>query len=198
MALNAKMAVWNERLKELMKHERLTQTAFAEAMNARYETTTYTQRLVSQWLHVGMKKGSKGFPEFETVLRIANYFNVSVEYLIGEETKRKELSQYARFFDENSVYWEDDPERNLYFLKKKQEWANDKLRCQKHLFLNEVYDMLGIKRTKVGCIVGWKPESYVDFGLFNITDEQMRKFIAGKESRVLLDFNVDGLIWDII
>ena len=121
----------------------------------------------------------------------------------GKKSKKKtEPSKYARFFDEYSTAWQDSPEMNLYFLKKQQEWANDKLRWQKHLFLNEVYDMLGMEHTKAGAVVGWvldkDNDNYVDFGLYNMDDEQMRKFIAGKEASVLLDFNVDGVIWDLI
>ena len=65
------------------------------------------------------------------------------------------------------------------------------------LFLNEVYDMLGFKRTKAGAVVGWiyddkKPygDNFVDFGMTEIrrhdadSDEYKRAFI--------LDFNVVG------
>ena len=51
-------------------------------------------------------------------------------------------SDYARFFDEASPYWQKDPEYNLVFLKAQQQYANDLLRAKGRLFLNDVYDML--------------------------------------------------------
>ena len=114
-------------------------------------------------------------------------------------------SDYARFFDEASPYWEKDSEYNLMFLKSQQAYANDKLKAQGYLFLNEVYDMLGIDRTKAGQVVGWvynteNPigDNYVDFGIYDVTSRPKRAFVNGYERNILLDFNVDGNIWDLM
>ena len=64
-------------------------------------------------------------------------------------------SDYAKFFDEASPYWQKDPEYNFMFLKSQQQYANDLLKARGRLFLNEVYEMLGIDKTKAGQIVGW-------------------------------------------
>lgn len=114
-------------------------------------------------------------------------------------------SDYARFFDDGCKGWEKDSEYNLMFLRAQQQYANDLLRSRGHLFLNEVYDMLGIPRTKAGQVVGWvynkdNPvgDNYVDFGLYDINREVVRNFVNGYERTILLDFNVDGNIWDLI
>lgn len=114
-------------------------------------------------------------------------------------------SPYARFFDEASPAWEKDPEYNLMFLRAQQQYANDLLRARGHLFLNEVYDMLGIPRSKAGQVVGWvydenNPigDNHVDFGIYNIRREVVRDFVNGYERSILLDFNVDGNIWDLM
>lgn len=114
-------------------------------------------------------------------------------------------SDYARFFDETCPSWEKDPEYNLMFLKARQQYANDLLVSRGHLFLNEVYDMLGFKRSKAGQVVGWiyDPENpngdnYVDFGIYNIHRAPARDFVNGYERSILLDFNVDGVIYDKI
>ena len=80
-------------------------------------------------------------------------------------------SDYARFFDDGCTGWTKDPEYNLMFLKDQQRYANDLLQSKGHLFLNEVYDMLGIPRTKAGQAVGWiydevhpVGDNFVDFG----------------------------------
>ena len=132
----------------------------------------------------------------------------------GEEevTKRtvevanpNEYSDYARFFDDGNIGWSKDPETNLMFLRRQQDWANELLKAKGHLFLNEVYDMLGIPRTKAGQVVGWiydekNPvgDNFVDFGIYDIHKPRNRDFVNGIERTILLDFNVDGNILDLI
>jgi hypothetical protein len=114
-------------------------------------------------------------------------------------------SDYARFFDEASPYWQKDPEYNFVFLKAQQAYANDLLRARGRLFLNEVYEMLGIEKSKAGQVVGWvyddkNPigDNFVDFGIFDMSKERVRAFVNGYEPNILLDFNVDGNIWDLM
>lgn len=116
-----------------------------------------------------------------------------------------EYSDYARFFDEACSGWTKDPELNLMFLKRQQSYANDLLRRRGYLFLNEVYDMLGIPRTKAGQVVGWVydencpvGDNYVDFGIYDIHREKCRDFVNGYERTILLDFNPDGNILDLM
>jgi hypothetical protein len=133
------------------------------------------------------------------------------ETVEGEDGKKKTVkrtrvdstqlpSKYARFFDETCNDWKSNPEYNRAFLHCQQTYANDRLRARGHLFLNEVYDSLGIERTKEGQVVGWvldgKGDGYVDFGIFDdLTNPAVRDFVNGREYSILLDFNVDGLIY---
>lgn len=114
-------------------------------------------------------------------------------------------SDYAKFFDESCVGWSKDPEQNLFFLKRQQDYANEKLKSNGYLFLNDVYDMIGIQRTKAGQCVGWiydekNPigDNFVDFGMYDTYKEGCRNFVNGYERSILLDFNVDGNILDMI
>lgn len=114
-------------------------------------------------------------------------------------------SDYARFFDDGCTGWTKDPEYNLMFLKDQQRYANDRLKTKGCLFLNEVYDMLGIPRTKAGACVGWifdekhpNGDNFVDFGIYDLYNERKRDFVNGYERTILLDFNVDGDILDLI
>ena len=130
------------------------------------------------------------------------------ETTITEQIKTMDpnlYSDYARFFDEASPNWQNDPEYNLMFLKAQQQYANDLLKAKGRLFLNEVYDMLGIDRSKAGQVVGWvyNPENptgdnFVDFGIYDMSKERVRAFVNGYETNILLDFNVDGNIWDLM
>lgn len=114
-------------------------------------------------------------------------------------------SEYARIFDAGCKGWEKDPEHNLVFLRAQERYANDLLVSRGHLFLNEVYDMLGIPRSKAGQVVGWvyDPDSpigdnYVDFGIYDITRPKTNDFVNGYERSVILDFNCDGDIWHLM
>lgn len=112
-------------------------------------------------------------------------------------------SQYARFFDETASDWKRNPEYNRAFLHAQQSYFNDMLQARGHVFLNEVYDALGIPRSQAGAVVGWilskDGDNFVDFGIFDdLTNPAVRDFVNGNEYSILLDFNVDGVIYDKI
>jgi len=138
---------------------------------------------------------------------------VITEEVVDENGKKKKvkktvevvdpnnISQYARYFDDRSNQWSKVPEHNLVFLKAQQNFANDLLKSRGHIFLNEVYDMLGIPRSQAGAVVGWvlgEGDDFVDFGIFNRDDDKIRDFVNGYETNILLDFNVTGVIYDLI
>ena len=115
------------------------------------------------------------------------------------------ISDYARFFDEYCEGWTKDPEYNLMFLKLQQSQANKILQTRGYLYLNEVYEMLGMDKTKAGHVVGWiydekNPvgDNFVDFGIYDLYDEKKRAFVNGWERSILLDFNVDGNVWELM
>lgn len=114
-------------------------------------------------------------------------------------------SEYARFFDEYARGWDKDAEYNLTFLLQQQSYFNDLLKSRGYVYLNEVYDALGIDRSRAGQIVGWvyneeNPvgDNYIDFGIHDLYNEEKRLFVNGKERSILLDFNVDGNILDLM
>ena len=108
-------------------------------------------------------------------------------------------SPYTICFDETCTGWQRDAEANKFFLLRQQDYANEKLKARGYLFLNEVYDMVGARRSKAGQVVGWiydesNPigDNYVDFGIFDIRSEDARNFVNGLEKSIWLSFNVDG------
>lgn len=114
-----------------------------------------------------------------------------------------ESTTYARFFKEGCSGFERNGRYNLMFLKGQQELANLKLRTQRYLLLNEVYEMLGMKPTKAGAVVGWlydeknpTGDNYVDFGIYNLGKEELARIHDSVDQQILLDFNVDGYILD--
>jgi len=112
--------------------------------------------------------------------------------------------EYSRIFDETNVNWEKTPDFNQMFIRARESYANDKLRTQGFLFLNDVYKMLGFEPTKAGQVVGWlyRPDgndvgdNYISFNIYDPNNEAKVNFDEGLERSIILDFNVDGYILD--
>lgn len=120
-------------------------------------------------------------------------------------------SIYSRIFDECNSNWSRNPSSNLMFLRSQQNFANEKLRADGFLLLNDVYQSLGMPRTSAGAVVGWvwdpdkelddkARDNYVDFGIYNelYKDSAKRDFLNAAEPCVWLDFNVDGVVYELI
>jgi len=108
-------------------------------------------------------------------------------------------SVYARFFDEASIMWQKNSEMNRIYVQCQQNYLNHLLHSRGHVFLNEAYDALGLERSSAGQVVGWvldeNGDNYIDFGIFEAANS---RFLNGTERSILLDFNVDGVIYDKI
>ena len=124
---------------------------------------------------------------------------------ISVKDTKKNYSPYE--FDWNARTapgnWEANSDYNMMFLNGIQNYANDLLNSRGHVFMNEVLDGLGLKRTREGAVVGWLKgcggDDFVDFGLSEYyTDEYSDAHQDGYLKNIHLNFNVDGLIWDKI
>ncbi len=143
----------------------------------------------------------------------------------GKEKKKKEkikvvdkdsLGDYSFLFDESNPYWQKSGDFNRMFLLSNQQYANDLLRANRIVFLNDVLERLGYEKTKAGQIVGWvyneespNGDNYIDFGICEAYRKQEREFDLGKatgelfgseryERSIILDFNVDGNVWELM
>ena len=117
-----------------------------------------------------------------------------------KEFDPNKVSAYACFFDEHATNWVKDAEYNLAFVTAQQHYFNQRLQTRGFVFLNEVYEALGVPTTKAGQVVGWyaknpKGDGYIDFNIY--TPENSR-FVNGSERSILLDFNVDGNVWALM
>lgn len=135
-----------------------------------------------------------------------------IEKVDGKNGKVKEIKKkvsdptqshsiYARVFDESNQWFKKNSTMNRMFLTAQQNHANDLLKIRGHLFLNDVYRMLGFPDTPEGAVVGWIDgygDSFVSFDIFNLDDPSKIEFINGYERSIWLDFNVDGVIYDLI
>jgi hypothetical protein len=113
-------------------------------------------------------------------------------------------------YDKNGILnlaWEPDSEQNLYWLRMRQNYWNQVLKCRKGrpVMLNEVREDLGVGRTQKGQAVGWvyKPDdpnhvgdNFIDFGLDNIIRAYRNGDEIPDDNSFMLDFNVDGnVVW---
>lgn len=110
-------------------------------------------------------------------------------------------SIYSIVFCEGNSGWTRNAELNKVFLIQQQNYANDKLRLNGILTLNEVYDMIGAPRTSYGQLAGWVytedgsiGDNFVDFGIFDVNNEKACDFVNGIEKSIILDFNCIGNI----
>ena len=111
-----------------------------------------------------------------------------------------DVSPYGVIFDSSNHNWSADEDLSMLHLKCQQQYANDILQTRGHIFLNEVYKMLGFPHTPAGAVTGWVKGNGDDFIDFNIYDGMFE----GEDSngrtvtKWALDFNVDGVMWDKI
>jgi len=138
----------------------------------------------------------------------------------GNKTKTKKtvkirsgrpLSMYARCYDKGNTQYRGDRIMDRAFLMGQQRYANDKLLLHGHVFLNEVYESLGFPHTKEGQLVGWVlrgdprqmedegRDGYISFGLdLPSMPTADREFMDGENDAIWLEFNVDGVVYQLI
>ena len=167
----------------------------------------------------------KGFKEYRSrvIDKFGDAIDKEISYGVGTETiqekiiddngdekitektvlsgKPNAMSPYAKIFDECNPNWERNSDYNACFLRAQQAYANQKFMAQGYLFLNDVYSLLGFRPTKAGQTLGWifNPEdptlsNYIDFGILEISHTSA--FINGIENSIILNFNVDGNIFN--
>lgn len=130
--------------------------------------------------------------------------NETIEDENGKKKKvqtldRVSTSEYIFDFNPSNDNWVGNQEHNMFFLRGQQNILNDRLRAKGHLFLSEVLDNLGLDRTPASIVTGWiydpkgeiggEGDNYVEFNIKDLWDSQ---------GYILLDFNVDGTIFDKI
>lgn len=151
----------------------------------------------------------------ETDKMIAHGFEESEEKDVDPETGKKVTrkvfnpnpkyrSIYATYFDDTSTAFNTQHILNLTFLEHQQNYANDRLKIEGILFLNDVLRSLGLPITKAGQICGWVyskdeegNETKIDFGMM-CPENQSGRSLDRPCPAISLDFNVQGIILELI
>ena len=103
-------------------------------------------------------------------------------------------SMYARFFDSyNEENFTGNKECDELFIELQERYANDMLRRDGYIFLNQVYELLGLPKTQAGQTVGWLYSEKSEGDRFvKLTRNPIYK--DDKYVGFIIDFNVDGEI----
>nr|MDE6020527.1 hypothetical protein [Ruminococcus sp.] len=143
--------------------------------------------------------------ELKYGIKAKKFETVEIDPETGEENKVEKTvivadpnlhSDYAVYFDSKSRNYENNPDYNRMFLRAQESYANDRLQARGHLFLNEVLDDLDLPRTPAGQIVGWTKDGSDGYVNFRIIEVERKTEDGHYEPTLLLDFNVEGNIWE--
>lgn len=138
-------------------------------------------------------------------------------HLVPSSGEWMAASPYSRLWDENAIEWCANRDIQFLTLRSLENHFNQELNARGVVFLNDVYKALGLPMSKDAALVGWikdyeKPkiaklaaelgrvpgDGVISFGVFENESPSARAYLAGDDDRVVLDFNVDGVIYDLI
>lgn len=114
----------------------------------------------------------------------------------------KDTNYFTRIWSEGETSaWMRNVNNSLLFLKGQEDIFNCILNTRGFVFLNEVLDALGYPMTPEGAVTGWVKDhgdGYIEFGIRNEEDPQVMSWRRGFSKSVMLNFNVDGNILELI
>lgn len=118
-------------------------------------------------------------------------------------------SPYSRLMGPSNANFCKDPWMTLTFIRCQEKFANERLQAQGFLTLNDLYDALGFDRSPEGMVVGWvfdkfgnnelNGDNHIDLGVWDDKNlDKFHDFMVGNEGQILIDFNVDGNIHELL
>lgn len=129
--------------------------------------------------------------EVEGIDPVVVKVDIPIEKMTEDKTSQNSCA--TAWFDSNCLGWTENAYMNKVFLRCQQSYCDEKLRCNGYLFLNDVFDCLGLPRTAYGQKAGWVyrfKSGIMDFVNFGIDSERNKDFNDGVECDVFLEFNV--------
>ena len=153
---------WSSHLHLLLEEKHLTQAAFAKELKEKYNLRV-SQKTISNWLSLkrvqGIKKEFK-IPDGDTLVCIANYFNTTISYLIGDTSARNAQNQIVagdlnlsdqaidnlKMFRNGIAYAEDKSNPIVYKFKEERNPLNDFF--SNHYFLDLIEALSDLKHKK--------------------------------------------------
>lgn len=118
--------------------------------------------------------------------------------------------QFDFYFDETCPGWDKNAHYNKRYVLERQDWVNKELKRRYYKFhepltVNDVCDQFNIPRMPGGNSAGWwydpddqtcKDDIHINFGVFNVHDEDARAFVNGLERCLRVCLEPDTLdVW---
>jgi hypothetical protein len=97
-----------------------------------------------------------------------------------------------KYGQDTSRNWSPDQDINALFLRTVQNFLNDRLQARGFVFLNDVYNELGMRLTSQGAISGWLKSRGNSIQFASPEPE------IDEEGAITLIFVTDGIIYDKI
>lgn len=138
-------------------------------------------------------------------------------HLVPSSGEWMAASPYSRIWDESALEWSPNREIQYLTLRSLENHFNRELDARGVVFLNDVYKALGLPMSPEAALVGWiknyetpkmkalaeklgrtPGDGVIDFGVFDGETASARAYLAGDDDRVVLDFNVDGVVYDLV
>jgi hypothetical protein len=160
----------------------------------------YRDRVISEYGEEADRDLYNGFETQQITEQMADGSKKTRTVKIASEIGDPALT-YKRLFDEMSPRWSPEPGYNQFILTAEQNYLNDLLRSRGHVFLNELYGRLGIPHSSAGAVCGWikgQGDDYIDLGIFRENEYMGMEFLDGNAPGVLINPNVQGIIYDKI
>lgn len=195
---------------------RLLRTAIAyESLQISYKKLKdYREKVVERYgsevdQEIWKETGHTGHTETKTRINEETGEEETYDEFVPNEQKNMPWnSEYAIEYKNQSHA----PHMDYEQLRTLQNWFNDRLSTRGYVFLNEVYEELGVRPKGKYVGLGWisreffpngyTGDGYIDFGVFgNDLTKLTQDTIAWRNDEadtVILDFNIDGPIYSMV
>lgn len=105
-------------------------------------------------------------------------------------------SLHGEWFDKSSEYVSDDHDYNMAFINSVTSKMDLKMFQKGSLTMNEVFDELGLQRTRGGAIMGWSVGT--GFNLYTEVTNVLNKYTGEEELQIYVKWPTPVAIYDVI
>lgn len=171
---------------------------------------TYRERVISEHGEDADKRALEG--------KTLEKLEMEEESEEGKKPKKKKQDIFVKEFEDEDPFhrlfdettspheWRNNLDENRFFLECQQKALNIKLKHTGRVFLNDVYEALGLPYLPIGQFVGWvsddiegSKDGYIDFGIdySYLRSEIEAAQMEGRnpEPSIWINLNPDGEVW---
>lgn len=110
------------------------------------------------------------------------------------------MNPYSKAFTEESAQWRTNHKDNQWFLQTRENYLNQRLQALGIVFLNEVYDSIGVPITTEGQLVGWIKDNplgdgYISLGIDHPANSAYFHGKGSPDTGVIIMPNCDGEVY---